>query len=80
MILWCMVGEERKLVLKYLNSINPELGNQFQTEQTVDPALTSLSLSAIVCSYKDVKSSWSDAELTDWDSIVQSLVFSYLQS
>jgi len=69
-----------QLVLKYLDSISPELGKQFQAEQTVDPALTSLSLSDIVCSYKDVKNGWSDAELTDWGSIVQSLVFRYLQS
>ena len=67
------------LVFKYLDLINPELSNQFQTEQTVDPAFTSFSLSDIVCSYKVVKS-WSDAELTDWDSIVQCLVFRYLQS
>ena len=67
------------LVFKYLDLINPELANQFQTEQTVDPAFTSFSLSDIVCSYKVVKS-WSDAELTDWDSIVQCLVFRYLQS
>jgi len=66
------------LVLKYLQSTSPELADQFQCELNVAPLPTSLSLSDIVSSYKQIKSSWTGADQTDWDSLVQSLVCSYL--
>ena len=70
------------LVLKYLHSICPELAGQFQCEMNINlhTTTTTTSLSEIVSSYKQIKSSWTNDDQTDWDRILQSLVCSYLHS
>eukprot|EP00092_Neocalanus_flemingeri_P089633 GFUD01113429.1.p1 GENE.GFUD01113429.1~~GFUD01113429.1.p1 ORF type:complete len:322 (-),score=100.75 GFUD01113429.1:136-1101(-) len=68
------------LVLKYLGEVSHKLADQFQCEKKVNPLPTNISLNDIVSSYKEIKNSWTGADQTDWDSLVQSLVFSYLHA
>eukprot|EP00092_Neocalanus_flemingeri_P045693 GFUD01051191.1.p1 GENE.GFUD01051191.1~~GFUD01051191.1.p1 ORF type:complete len:322 (-),score=100.44 GFUD01051191.1:13-978(-) len=68
------------LVLKYLGEVSHKLADQFQCEKRVNPLPTNISLNDIVSSYKEIKNSWTGADQTDWDSLVQSLVFSYLHA
>ena len=70
----------RSLILKYLQASFPELATQYHAEQSIKQVPTSISLDDIVSGYKEIKNCWSDAQQTDWSRMVQSMVFTFLDT